>query len=758
MKPTRASVLSLLVALLVWAGCAGTERTTQPEPPESPQDTLAEEPAPPPPSEPGVEPALPPRQAVNLDTVEAGRFDLGKMWTFDNPPLDYFEEAYNFQPDQEWFRHARLGALRFASHCSASFVSPNGLIATNHHCGRESVVDVSQEGEDLLETGFYASSLEEERAVEGLYVEQLIEIEDITQQVYQMIEGAETTAERAQARQEAVQQIEQQMSQEVDQDMRVQVISLYHGAQYSAYTFRRYNNIHLVAAPELALGYYGGDPDNFTYPRYALDFSFFRAYNDEGQPLEVDTYFSWSQEGADQGDAVFVIGNPGSTSRLSTVAQLEYRRDYEEPILLDLLTSRVEALKQFRENHPEVADTIDLRNDIFSLENSMKAYTGRLDGLRDPVLMERRRELEEEFESALEADTALVEEYGNLFEEIARVQAEKSAMVDQFGAFVGMLNPNSSVSSSLLTRAAFTARYLMMKQSGAPAGQLESLRQQTLTGDLKPIGLEERLIAARFQDFKDYLGEDHPLTQQALQGRSPMEAAEALVNNTALTDSSSFAALLEKNPESVDDPAVQLGQQVFQTYAQFARQSSTLSNREQELTAELARARFEVYGTDVPPDATFSLRIADGRVKAYEYNGTVAPPHTTYYGLYDHHYSYPGEDPWDLPEDWLNPPTDFDLKTPLNIVSTNDIIGGNSGSPLLNKDLEVVGLVFDGNIESLSGEFIYTQQRARTVSVDSRGISEALDVIYDADRLVQELETGTLYATEEEADMVGEER
>lgn len=751
----RRPLLTIVLAGFLAVGCAGSEQVTQPDDsgqtsPQPAQATAPDTAASPDAGPTSARPPLAPIEGVDLDTVRSRRFDNGKMWTFDSPPIEYFQDEYGIAADEEWFRDARLGALRFSDNCSASFVSPNGLIATNHHCGRESVVEASGDDEDLLESGFYASTVEDERPVEGLYVEQLVGIEDVTDSVYMAIESVESTSERAQARQQVVDQLQSRLNEATDDQHRVEVVSLYHGARYSAYTYRRYEHVRLVAAPELDLGFYGGDPDNFTYPRYALDFTFFRAYDGEGEPLEVETYFEWSTEGAEPGDATFVVGNPGATSRLETVSQLEYRRDYEEPIILRLVRDRVAKLRAFAENEPETADSMDLRNEIFSLENTIKAYGGRVDALRNPVLMQRRRHAEEQFKSGLRADSSLWAEYGGLFDEMAEVQNEKRQIAHLYGAFVAM-SPNSMLSSNVLVRALYASRYLAQKQSGAPQGQLASMRGQALGLDVRPLGMERGLIAARFEDFRRYLGSDHALVKQALQGRSPEEAAARLVDGTALVDSARTAQLLDRSLSEVNDPALSFAQAFIQAYGRYVQQIQSLNNQEQELLTQLARARYGLRGTAVPPDATFTLRIADGRIQDYEYNGTIAPPYTTYFGLYDHHYSYPGDDDWDLPQNWLTPSEGFEMDTPLNIVSTNDIVGGNSGSPMLNEDLEVVGLVFDGNIESLSGAFIYRKNGPRTISVDVRGVTEALDDVYDADRLVQELREGTLVETEAEA-------
>ncbi len=730
----------LIATLLFIAGCSSTAPIQQPVVQQVRVDTVIVEVSAPAKDMPGVD----------VSGVKAGRFDNGKMWTFDNPPLDYFKEAYNFTPDVAWFEKARLGALRIPG-CSASFVSPNGLVMTNHHCARSRVSQVSEDGENLLDNGFYATSLDAERQIEDYYADQLIAITDVTAEIDSALVGQETDAERVNARTEAIDAIEARMAEEAggeEAGVNVEVIELYNGGQYSAYTFRRYNDVRLVAAPELQIGYFGGDPDNFTFPRFNLDFSFYRIYED-GEPLKTDHYFAWNTEGVQEGDAVFLIGNPGSTSRLQTVAQLEYRRDYEEPYVLNLLKTRVAAMQAFAEAEPEAAEEIDLINTVFSLENAIKAYTGRLKGLQDPVLMARRMDTEKQFREAVEGDAMLQEKYGTLLEDMAGIKEEMSTLTGQIGSF--NLNPGSSVHASTLARAMYGYLYALQRSFGVPEENLADLKETLLTLDVYPAGLDERLTAAHFRDMIHYLGEDNPAVQTVLNGQSPEDAAKALVANTKVRDTEAFEAMLA-DFTNADDPAVTVGEVLGQGLVTLQPAIGPLTAQEGEVAAQIARARFDVYGTVFPPDATFSLRMADGVVSSYEYNGTKAPIYTTFYGLYDRYYAHQKTFPWSLPERWVNPPAEFDLSTPVNFVSTNDIIGGNSGSPVLNTDLEVVGLAFDSNIEGLPGEFIYTDEVARTISVDARGILEALDTVYDADRIVLELTQGRLVSTEADAD------
>ena len=741
--------LLLLFALLA-AGCGSSGQAVQPDDGAAADtiaaasDTSRTAEAPAIPAVLRRTPAPSPIAEAGEGTVQAGRFDQGKMWTFDNPPIAYFREAYDFEPDTAWFARARLGALRIPG-CSASFVSPYGLIMTNHHCGRSYASQVSGPGENLLDNGFYAASLEEERPVEDLYADQLVAIEDVTDEVYAALDSAQTDAERADVRQATIDRITERITEEAGgEDYEVQVVSLYNGGRYAAYVFRRYADVRLVMIPELQLGYFGGDADNFTYPRYALDMAFFRAYGDDGEPLVTEYYFPWSEEGAREGEAVFVVGNPGSTDRLGTVTQLEYSRDVEEPAILDFYTARIEALEAYLEEAPEEAEARGYRNLLFSLLNAQKLYRGRIEALGDPEVLARRQDAERQFREAIEADDALRSEYGDLVDRMADVQAQRRELAADFRAFVG-LRPGSRLASETLQRA------LIVYPALQPGGSLGSVREDLLAIEDQPPGLDRRFMAARFRRFAEAFGEDSEIVQQILRGRTPEEAARQIVESSVLADSARLAQALGEGASLSDDPAVEVIEAIRTRYNDYQSASAGLGGQQQEIGSALGRARYAVYGTDVPPDATFSLRIADGVVRGYAYNGTFAPPFTNFLGLYDHYYSYGPESAWDLPARWLERREALDLSTPLNLVSTNDIIGGNSGSPLLNKDLEVVGLVFDGNIESLGSNFIYRTERARAVSVDARGILEALDDVYDADRIVLELTAGELVPSEEAA-------
>jgi hypothetical protein len=681
---------------------------------------------------------------VDIDTVRAGRFDNGKMWTFEYPPLDYFRETYGFSPDSSWFVRARLGALRLPN-CTASFVSPNGLVMTNHHCARESVTKVTRDGEQLLDEGFYAPTLGEERPVEDFWADQLINIVDVTDEVHAAVAG-QAGAARAQALQAVEEHIAQQLTGEhggEDAGIVVEMISLWDGAKYSAYVFRRFSNLSLVMAPELQLGMFGGDTDNFTYPRYSLDMSFFRVYDENGQPYSPEHFFAWSDEGVEEGDAVFVIGNPGSTSRLQTVAQLELRRAFQEKAILDLYSSRAQALQAFYDEDPAAGDEVDVRNTIFSLLNAEKLFIGRWEGLHDEITMAKRRDAERAFQQVIVNDPTLRERYGGLIDRMAEIQEEKTKLGPDYSAFLAMTSP--TFTSATMRRALFGYQYVMGRDRGAPAQALAGLKEQIASLGDQPRSMQAQLLAARLNAFKQHFGGESDVVARTLSGeRTPEAVARDVVAQSVLADSASAMKALEDGSLTTSDAAISLAGGFLQRFGQYQGGWGGLLQEEANIAAQLGRARFDVYGTSIPPDATFSLRIADGIVRGYEYNGTAASVYTTFYGLYDHFYSYGAGTEWDLPDRWLNPPASFDMSKPVNFVSTNDIIGGNSGSPVLNSDLEVVGLVFDGNIESLPGDYIYLPDVNRAVSVDVRGMMEALEGIYDADRIVEELRTGRL--------------
>jgi len=681
---------------------------------------------------------------LNLDTVKAGKYDTGKMWTFDYPPLDYLQKEYNFQPNEDWLNNVRMSALRFANYCSASFVSADGLVMTNHHCGRESVEQVTKPGEDLYNNGFYAATLEDERPVKGLYVDQLVLIKDVTKEIQSAGNEGKTPEEKVANETKAIKSLEAKEGKETG--LKIQVVTLFNGGKYSLYGYKRYTDVRLVFSPEAALGFYGGDYDNFTYPRYDLDCNFFRVY-DNGKPLKTEHYFHWSPAGAAPGEPVFVVGNPGHTDRLKTVAQLEYARDTQYPRNLEMMDAFVDAYSKIIAQHPEKA--ADLQNRLFSFSNSQKAYTGMLAGLRDPVLMQKKIDFEKKFKEAVNSNPKLNEQYGDLWDKISEVQKQLKLVSNKF--FAISITPRSSsqyfvIADNLVHLAKQLQLPENLREDSYKEAKLDSTINKIIPDKFYP-NLQNLLLKAQIDRFYKYLGADNEVVLKATGGKTGREAVEYMTGNSFLTSIDKIKEAVKKGPDYIlnsTDPFIYFIINSQPQKDELQAKVSEITSQDATYSEELGIALFEVYGTSIPPDATFTLRISDGVVKGYPYNGTMAPPYTTFYGLYDRYYSFDKKYPFDLPKKWQNPPSDFNLETPMNFVSTADIIGGNSGSPVINEKAEIVGLAFDGNIESLPGNFIFTTETNRTVAVHSAGMMEAIKDLYKATRLSEELKTGSV--------------
>jgi hypothetical protein len=610
---------------------------------------------------------------------------------------------------------------------------------TNHHCAREYVTDVSRAGEALLEEGFYAVERDDERRAHDLHVDQLIEVEDVTERMFDGLRQGRRAG--TQARQQRAERLQQKMSAEVsdrDSTLRVEVQEMYQGARYTARTYRRYEDIRLVMVPELQLGFFGGSADNFTYPRFALDVAFFRAYTPSGEPVQPEHYFSWDPDGAQPSDPVFAVGHPQSTNRYKMIPQYEYERDYQLPDRLQTLRVRSDVMEAYIRSHPDSTEQYDLRNTYFTIQNTIKGQEGQLRGLRDPYLLARRGAAAQALQDSIVAIDSLRQMYGKIVNEIGRLQRSKEVMADKASAFTIFANLN--LGSRILVRALHGYFYDFLRTRGAQPEQIRDVRADAEKISNWPPGLEKEFLVAQFEEIREAYGHDHPTVQRLFKSRSPDEVATRLVEKSALMDSTAFLALLDEGYRKSDDPSVPVIEALAPMFLNTTRQMQDVRQTEQSLNARLSHARFLVYGSRFPPDANGSLRLSDGRVQSYRYNGTKAPPFTNFYGLYDRYYSH-NEGAWSLPAEWITAADSLDLGTPLNLVSTVDISGGSSGSPLLNEDLQVVGVLFDSNMEALPNQYLYRTQGARAVAVDGRGILEALRTVYEADRLVEELTT-----------------
>ena len=682
---------------------------------------------------------------LDLDTVKAGKFDTGKMWTFEYPPVEYFEKEYGFTPDKDWFDHVRLAALKFATYCSASFVSEDGLIMTNHHCARQNVTKVTEDGEDLHKNGFISYSLDDERPVPDLFVEQTVYFEDVTDEILDAIKEGKTEDEKLAIKSRIIEEIETRVAEETG--LNVSITPLYEGGRYSLYGYKRYNDVRLVFAPEEQLGSFGGEEDNFTYPRYSLDFSFFRVYDENGEPLKTDYYYKWSDNGAEINEPVFVVGNPGSTNRLKTVAQLEYYRDIIYPRTLDLINGLIETYESIIESDPE--RELELRDNLLNFYNSQKAYTGMLKGLRDPILMQRKRDFEDKFKLAVQSDEELNNKYGKLWDNIEEIRNELREISNK--RFAMSMNrfttPRYFFIAEELVNIAQELRKPESERDEAYVGEELELSIESLIPENFDYEMNNKLLNKKLKIISENLRDDKELIQKMIDGKTGDEAVDYILSNSSLTNVDDIKDLVEEGPDSIlsgKDPFIYFILNTKETSEELDAKVDELTELEDTYNEKLGRALFEVYGTSIPPDATFTLRISDGVVKSYPYNGTIAPAYTTFYGMYDRYYSFNKEFPWSLPDRWEDPPEDFDLSTKFNFITTNDLTGGSSGSAMINRDAEVVGISFDGNMESLPGSFIYRTEENRAVGVHSSGIMESLEKIYKFDRIVEELKNGEM--------------
>ena len=682
---------------------------------------------------------------IDLDTVKAGKFDTGKMWTFEYPPIDYFEEEYGFTADEDWFDHVRMASLKFATYCSASFVSEDGLIMTNHHCARQNVTKVTQDGEDLHKNGFISFTLEEERSVPGLFVEQTVLFKDVTDEIRNALEEGNTEDEKLAIKSKIIEEIETRITEETG--LRVSITQLYEGARYSLYGYKRYDDVRLVFAPEEQLGSFGGEEDNFTYPRYTLDFSFFRVYDENGNTLKTDHYYKWSDNGADVNEPVFVVGNPGSTNRLKTVAQLEYYRDISYPRTLELIDGLIETYESIIESDPE--RELELKDNLLNFYNSKKAYTGMLKGLRDPILMQRKRDFENNFKSAIQADEELNKKYGNLWVNIEEIRSELRKITNK--RFALQMNrfttPGYFFIAEEMLNIAEELKKPESERDDLYVGDELELSIEAMIPDNFDFEMNYKLLNQKLKIILEYLGDDKELMQKMTGGKTGDEAVDYLLANSSLTNIGDMKALVAAGPDSIlngNDPFIYFILNTKETSERLDEKMDELAELEDSYNEKIGRALFEIYGTSIPPDATFTVRISDGVVKGFPYNGTIASPYTTFYGMYDRYYSFNGEFPWSLPERWENPPKDFDLSTKYNFITTNDLTGGSSGSAMINKDAEVVGLSFDGNIQGLPGNFIYRTEENRAVGVHSSAIIETLEKIYNLYRISEELKNSEM--------------
>ncbi|MEE2887101.1 MAG: S46 family peptidase, partial [Planctomycetota bacterium] len=605
---------------------------------------------------------------------------------------------------------------------SASFVSPKGLIMTNHHCVRGNINEV-QGDNDWIKDGFYATTLGDEVKVPGLTVQQLISTLVVTDKVNAGIEEGDDDATINSKRQKNQEEILAAARKERP-ELTPQIITMHQGAAFQVYSYRIYRDVRLVCSPHLQTSHFGGDPDNFTYPRFGIDFAFCRAYVD-GKPADTsEHYFRWSKGGPKKGELAFVTGNPGSTGRLLTKGQMSYLREAQYPIRLGQFDDELKIVKARAATDAAYAKRT--RTFVLGRENAQKAFTGYLAGLHNPNIIAKKDKAEAEFRGKVTEDSALSKKFGGAWAELKKINQQKIKLQPK----VSFYSPSYS---GVLTRA---AALVAATAPGAP----ESARQ-AVKAPVSQTETAQKLFAAHLKRARTWLGKEDPYVKLLLGDKTPSEAVAAL-GKSVVTDDKKIADLVaggRQALENSDDAAIKAALFFTKAGAEANAKMRNLSVKERVQGSLVGQALFSVYGNKVSPDATFSLRLSDGLVKGYRYNGTIAPYRTTFYGLYARNAEFDNKYPFNLPQIWLDRKDKIDMTKGVNFVATNDIIGGNSGSPMVNKDLEVIGLIFDGNIEMLGNRFVYTDEVPRSVSVHSDAIIEAMDKIYDAHRIVKEI-------------------
>jgi hypothetical protein len=659
------------------------------------------------------------------------------MWTFDNPPTKQLQEKYNFTPTQQWLDHLRLASVRLNDGGSGSFVSPHGLLLTNHHVALGQLQKNSTAEHDYVRDGFYAATPEEEMKSPDLEVDVLISTENVTDRVNAAVKTAKNTNEEFAKRKAVVADIERESTEKTG--LRSDVITLYSGGEYWLYRYKKYTDVRLVFAVEQQAAFYGGDPDNFTYPRYDLDMALFRVY-ENGKPIDSKNYLKWNPQGAGDNELVFVSGNPGGTDRLVTYSYLLSLRDDTLPYVIEIRKNRVAVLQAYSKRGPEQArEATEL---IFDLQNAIKVFQGRLDGLRDNNVMEKKRKEDEDFRNKVDANPEWKKEYAGAWtmedEALQKVRPRQKQQL-----FRMTDSQLSALAVQIVTYVAEVKKPDDQRLNGFHDSQLDSLRHVLFSP--APIYKEmdiARMVGALQLDLKE-LGPDDAFLKAVLDGRSPKDAANYLINGTKVDEPAFRRSLIEGGQAAVDastDPMIVMARRIDPVRREqikwFEDNVQSVDQRAGEL---LGKARFAVYGKNMYPDATFTLRLSYGQVLGYPMNGTVAPYKTTFYGLYGRAASFDYKPPFDLPKRYIDGRDKLDLSTPFDFVTTNDIIGGNSGSPVVNRNGDIVGLIFDGNIESLVGDFVYDSHQNRAVAVHTGAMTEALKKLYGTQKLLNEL-------------------
>jgi|CXWL01.1.fsa_nt_gi hypothetical protein len=667
------------------------------------------------------------------------------MWPFQGVPAETIQKAYGFTPSQKWLDDLRLASVRLNDGGSGSFVSSEGLLLTNHHVALGQIQKASnRSGKDYVKDGFYAHAPAEEFKCDDLEVNVLESMDDVTARVTAAVKPGASEAEADEQRKAEMSRIEKQSLESTG--LRSNVISLYAGGQYWLYRYKKFTDVRLVMAPESQAANFGGDPDNFTYPRYALDFAFFRVYED-GKPYRPKHYLPWSRTGLRENEPSFVSGHPGSTARLKTLAQLQTIKELEAPAMFDGLGRTRAALLAYGAQGAEQKRQVMSR--VQSIENSLKATEGRLAALNNPAFMATKASQQKALRDAVDKDPILRAQYSAAWEDIAKAESSYSGRFKEFmyrrtgGTLAGLAN-------TLVTYVDQLAKPNEKRWEEYRESSLPSLTQRLYSPATLYPGMEKAMLTVGLQTALEKLGPDDTFVKTILQGKTIAEVVEEAVSKTKLFDVEYRKQLVAGGKQAIDaseDPLIRMARQAAPILWEMRTwKEKTVEAVETTAGTKISKARFAVHGNSIYPDANFTLRLSYGKAAGYQEDTTRVPYKTTFYGLYGRAADFDNKEPYDLAAKIAAARGAMDLATPINFVTTNDIIGGNSGSPVVNKDGELVGLIFDGNIQSLEGDYLYRDAQNRSVAVHSAGIMEALTKIYGMGDLASELTRGAMKA------------
>ena len=655
------------------------------------------------------------------------------MWLFNQLPKRQLSEQHSFGVDSQWAERLMLAAVRFNSGGSASFVSANGLVLTNHHVAADTLYKLSTPENNYHEDGFLAKDFSQEIPAPDLELNQLVAIQDVTDKVNSALTAGMSPQEAAKARQAIMASIEKDSLDK--SGLRSDVVTLFGGGKYHLYLYKKYTDVRLVWAPESGAAFFGGDADNFEYPRYCLDVTLFRVY-ENGTPAKISNHLRTEPQGATDGDLIFVAGNPGRTRRIYTADALAYQRDVAMPRMMNLLRRKENLLLQYSLGGDEEARRA--KDDLFGIQNSRKAYSGMLGGLQDPSFIASKRELEATLEKKV-VDNPKLESLGDAWKSIHEVQQRKAALIGKSGTLKSRLY---SIAETIVLMIAEDAKASADRLRQFRDSNRESLEQELYSPAPMYPDLERTLLADELARLMEDRGGDDPLVQSILAGKSPRSRAAEVVAGTKLFDVATRKEIAAGNGEALsksDEPAIKMALAFEAEHRRIESEMDEIEELERQAYAKINQAQFAISGDSVYPDATFTLRIAYGIAKGYESDGVVLPWSTTMGDAFEHEIRHHSQSPWILPKSWHDAKSSLNLPTPLNFVCTADIIGGNSGSPVVNKEGKLVGVIFDGNIDSLTADFYYTDKTARAIAVHISGVLEALSKIYKADHLVDEM-------------------